>query len=81
MTESEILEGLTSVLKDVLDHDDVHLTMDTTAADVEGWDSLAQIRIMLAVEQKFGLRFNTAEIATLPNVGALVALISRKLNG
>ncbi len=81
MTESEILEGLTSVLKDVLDHDDVHLTMDTTAADVEGWDSLAQIRIMLGVEQKFAVHFNTAEISTLPNVGALVALISRKVAG
>jgi acyl carrier protein len=78
VTQDEILVGLTEVLRDVLDQEDIVLARTTTAKDVEGWDSLAQIRIMLATETRFGLRFDTSEMAGLPNVGALVDLIVRK---
>lgn len=78
MTSDEILAGLVDVLRDELDRDDIELSYSTTAKDVDGWDSLSQIRIMLATEKKFGVRFETSEMPFLPNVGALVDLIARK---
>jgi acyl carrier protein len=80
MTEAEILSGLAEVLEDVLDLEDVKLANETTAKEIEGWDSLAQIRILLATEEKFKVSFDTSEMGSLPNVGALAKLILRKLN-
>jgi acyl carrier protein len=69
---------LSELLGDVLDDDDVVLAPETTARDVAGWDSLANVRFMLAVEQAFKVRFAAAESAHLKNVGELVALIRAK---
>lgn len=80
MTDVEILSGLSEIMEDVLDLENVHLTPDMTAKDVEGWDSLAQIRILLATEEKFKVSFDTSEMGSLPNVGALAELIRRKMN-
>jgi acyl carrier protein len=79
MNHDDILAQLTDILRNVLDKDDITLTRATTANEIDGWDSLAQVRIVLAAEKKFGLRFNTSEMGPLPNVGALVDLIARKL--
>ncbi len=79
MTEYEILRGLAEVLEDVLDLENVSLKPETTAKEIEGWDSLAQILIMLATEEKFKVSFDTSEMGALPNVGALATLIGRKL--
>jgi len=49
-----------------------------TAADVEGWDSMGNVRLFLAIEQEFGLRFAASEIGAIKNVGELVAAIERK---
>jgi acyl carrier protein len=50
----------------------------TRAADVPGWDSLANVELMVEIEQAFGIRFRTGEVASLANVGDLVTLISRR---
>ena len=76
---SEILDQLTAIVREQLDDDDIILSPETLASDVDGWDSLAHVRIMVAAEEEFGLRFETAEIASLKNVGALVELISKHL--
>jgi acyl carrier protein len=61
------------------DENDVKIDMDTTADQIEGWDSFNHINVVVATEQYFGLKFKTAEVETLRNVGELVALIDHKL--
>lgn len=75
MDDAAIFDRLTDLLRDVLDDDDIVLTAETTARDVPGWDSLANVRFILAAEQAFKVRFAAAESARLKNVGELVALI------
>jgi acyl carrier protein len=77
--KDQVLETITATIRDELDDDSIVLGLDTEAADVEGWDSLAHVRIMIAVEQRFGIHFSTNEITSLKNVGALVDLIQSKL--
>jgi acyl carrier protein len=77
--ESEILQRVEEVVADQLDRNDVALSMNTVAATVDGWDSLAHVRIMIAVEEEFAVRFDMSEITSLTNVGDLVRLIEAKL--
>lgn len=78
MTEAAIISELTPLFQDVLDNPGLRLSPDTQAADVPGWDSVAHITLVVAIEQKFGVHFNTAEIEELRNVGDLAKLISTK---
>ena len=78
MTKDEILTQLNDVFIDVMDLDEIHLSEETTAADVDEWDSLSHFRLMIAVERKFGLRFSGSEISGLQKVGDLVDLIIKK---
>ncbi len=71
-------QTLTSVFHDVFDDDTIVVTPELTAADVDEWDSLRHIRLVAAVEKKFGLSFSAAEIGRLQNVGQLVSLIESK---
>jgi acyl carrier protein len=77
----ETLEALQSVFRDCFDNDALVLTPQTTAADVPGWDSLRHVLLMVAVEQRFGVRFGTQELADLKSVGDLLELIETKRKG
>lgn len=79
MTEDEIYATLTDVMRDVFDDDDLVIGPETTADDVSGWDSQAHVMLIVATEQRFGVRFRTAEFESLHNVGEFVALIGSKL--
>ncbi|MBS0333968.1 MAG: acyl carrier protein [Proteobacteria bacterium] len=79
MDDAGVLEKLTELLQDVLDDDDIVLRPETTARDVPGWDSLANVRFILAVSQAFNVRFAAAESARLKNVGELVALVRSRI--
>ena len=79
MTKSEIQKNLTSAFHDVFDDEDIVLSSDLTAQDVQEWDSLAHVRLMLTVEREFKVKFSAAEIANLKNVGELIDLIESKL--
>jgi acyl carrier protein len=79
MTPSGTLEQVAAIVADTLGLDAVTLTPSTTAADVEGWDSLANVQIIVAIEKKFGMRFRTGDIATIRNVGELVARIDARI--
>jgi acyl carrier protein len=74
-----VLDRLNRVFRDALENDLIMLNPNTTAADIEEWDSLSHVRIVLAVEQEFKLRLKAGEISGLENVGAFVALLERKL--
>jgi acyl carrier protein len=78
LESSAIYAKLVEVVHDVFDDDTIVLTPELTADQVDGWDSLAHIRLMLAVEKAFGIRIAAAEVGKLKNVGELVALIHAK---
>lgn len=79
MDKAEVLSQVREILADVLDLPDLAVTEQTTAEDVEGWDSFNHINIVVAIESKFGIKFHTAEVEELRNVGDLVELVEKKL--
>ena len=79
MTQGDLYAALADVMRDVFDEDDIVIGPDTTAHDVPGWDSQAHVTLIVAAEQRFGVRFRTAEFESLRNVGDFVNLIEAKL--
>ncbi|HWL82827.1 MAG TPA: acyl carrier protein [Roseomonas sp.] len=79
MTESEIYAALTEVFQEVFDDDDIALHPETKADDIPGWDSQAHVNLVVAAEMRFGVRFRTAELESLHDVGDFVKLIAGKL--
>jgi acyl carrier protein len=79
MSPDAILAKLSEVFRDVLDDDGIELTRSTSAKDVAGWDSLSHVRLVVAVEQELGIRFDAAEISGLANVGEFADVIAKKL--
>ena len=77
MSSDEILEELSEVFEQVLG-DRVELREETTASDVDGWDSVAHVMLILATERQFGIKFESSEIANAANVGEFVQLIEAK---
>ncbi|WP_051971401.1 acyl carrier protein [Massilia sp. 9096] len=73
-----IYATLSEILRDTFDNDDLVATPTMTAAQVEGWDSMGNVRLFLSIEQEFGVRFNASEIGGIKNVGELVALLQQK---
>jgi acyl carrier protein len=80
MNKGEILKTVNNVFIDVLDDENIMLTYETTANDVEEWDSLNHIQLVVAIEKQFGIRFNSREIQSWNNVGELINTISNKIN-
>jgi acyl carrier protein len=77
--QSAILNDLTDIFREVLDDPTLELRSDSTAEDVPNWDSMNHIIIVVEVERHFGIKFQTAEMEELRNVGELVLLIERRL--
>ena len=75
----EIFEGLNEVFSDVFD-EEITVTDSTTADDIEDWDSLEHINLIVAVENKFGIKFNIGEVNKMKNVGEMVDIIIGRLN-
>jgi len=78
MDEPQIYARLTQIFEDVFDEDSIKVTPELTAKDVDGWDSLTHIRLILTIEKAFKIKFSTSEIGKLENVGELVALIKAR---
>jgi len=78
METQQILEQLSLIFIDILDNESIQLTESTSAAVIEEWDSLTNVQIIVAVEKHFKIRFTTAEIQKLNNVGDLCSLIKTK---
>ncbi len=81
MTDGEIYEQLTEIIRDVLMNFDLVLRPDLTANEVEGWNSYKMIEIIVAVESHFGLKVKSKELDNLENVGDLVTLIRNAKSG
>ncbi len=79
MDRQDILQGVETAVREVLNDPSVTLDERTEALDVNGWDSLHHVRIILAVESHFGVRFEMDEIQDLADVGALIDLVAKHL--
>ena len=79
MERSEILAKVEEIFREELELDDLVLTDETTAEDVEGWDSLSHIQLVAAMEEAFGIEFKSREILSWDNVGDLIDSIQKKV--
>lgn len=79
MSREEIVNRLQVIFRDVFDDEDIFLTDETNTEEIEDWDSLAQIRLVVAIEKSFGIKFSFGELADLKNVGEIVDCIQNKL--
>ncbi len=77
MTREEIFAQLTEIFQDVFDDDEIVLTDETTADDIEDWDSLEQINLLVAIEKQFKIKFQLADVSNLENVGAMADLVAK----
>jgi acyl carrier protein len=69
---------LQQIMRDLFRNQSIVIDDNSTAADIEGWDSLNNIKLMIQVERKFGFRFKTSEVAGFRNVGELLKVIERR---
>lgn len=76
---ADIFDRLTPIFRDVFDNKDVVAVPTLTADQVKGWDSLTFIRLLVALEEDFGIEFVAGEVSKLKNVGELAALIEAKV--
>jgi acyl carrier protein len=80
MTEGrDMIAEITDIFRVVFGDDTIQLNRSTTAADIEQWDSLTHIEMIVAVEKQFGIRFTSRDLEKLENVGDLAGLIKSKL--
>lgn len=79
MESSEVYNKLNGLFRSVFDDDEIVVSPELTANDVDGWDSLRHVRLMLTVERAFGVKFSAYEVNKLRNVGQLAKLIQDKL--
>ena len=79
MQKEEIYERLNGVFRDVFDDEGIEVNENTTSADIEDWDSLEHINLIVAVENEFGIKFNMGEVTTMKNVGEMVEIIASRI--
>lgn len=79
MTHEEIMEKVTAIFRDVFDDDALVITDSTNSSDIEDWDSLEHITLVVSMEKEFNLKFDLKEVNALANVGEMVDLIASKL--
>lgn len=79
MSMEEIFEGLNEVFRDVFDDEDITVNENTTSNDIEDWDSLEHINLIVAVEKKFGMKFSMGEVTTMKNVGEMAEIIKSRV--
>lgn len=78
MERNEVLDRVQEVFRDVLDNEDIVLSDETTADDIEEWDSLSHIQLIVAVEKAFHVKFTSKEILSWKNIGEMVDCILAK---
>ncbi len=74
---NEIYERLNTIFRDFFDDDEIELTPETIADDIDDWDSLNHITLMSAVEEEFGIRFTMGQVSGMKNVGEMAEIIAR----
>ena len=78
MDAKELKKRLTEVFRDVFDDDSIVITADTTADDIEDWDSIEHITLIGAVEDEFGMKFKMGEVSGMNNVGDMLKIVMER---
>jgi acyl carrier protein len=78
MTREAIFERANKVFRDIFDDDSITVCDETTADDIEDWDSLEHINLILALEEEFGMKFSMGEVTAMKNVGEAVNILLAK---
>jgi acyl carrier protein len=79
MTKQEVMNRLQEVFRDVFDDDTIEINENTTANDIEDWDSLEHITLIGAVEKTFKMRFKMKEVSSMKNVGEMAEIILERI--
>ena len=78
VSRADVMDRVTSIVSDILGVSGLRLTDETTARDVQGWDSLTHVQIIIAVESEYGFRFSFSEASQLENVGQFIDAVYAK---
>jgi len=78
MEKNQILEEVQEIFREVLDNEEIVLANETTADDIEEWDSLTHIQLIVAIEKHFKIKFTSKEILSWQNVGEMIDCIAAK---
>ena len=79
MENAHLYSRLTSIFREVFDDDTIVLTPNTTAADIQDWDSAAHVGLIVSIEERMNVKFKSSELEALHNVGSLVGILEYKL--
>ena len=79
MTREEVFEKITRIFREEFDDDSLIIVDETNAEDIEDWDSLAHVELVMTMEKEFNMKFNIKEVGKLKNVGEMADLILSKL--
>mgnify|MGYP006329350215 CR=1 FL=1 len=79
MTREAVFEKLNEIFRNNFDDDDIELADETSSADIDDWDSLEQINLVVAIQDAFNVKFNIDEVNSMKNVGEMVDFILEKL--
>ena len=79
MSREEVFAALDEVFQDEFDDETIHVTDATVADDIDGWDSLEHIDLIIAVERRFGIKFTMGEVNGMKNVGEMADIILRRM--
>ena len=79
MDRSEVMQKQTQILRDIFGDPNLVVTEDTSANDVDGWDSIAHMQVISTLEKEFKVRFALGELQSLKNVGEMANLILKKI--
>lgn len=79
MSREEVLNKVNEIFIDAFDRENIVIGFDTTASDVEGWDSLMQMNLIEMIEDEFNMRFDMDEVVGMENVGAMIDIIMSRI--
>ena len=80
MSRQEIMNAVQDIFRDVFDDEELMITDETNADDIEDWDSFEHISLVIAMESEFSMKFDIKEVNKLQNVGQMIDLIKRKMD-
>ncbi len=80
MTREEVFERLNKIFRDVFDDEEICVGDSTTSEDIEDWDSLEYINLIVAIQERFHIKFDIEEVSTIKNVGEMADIILRLVN-
>lgn len=79
MSKKEILSKVNEIFVDAFDNEDLVIGFETTASDIEGWDSIMQVNLIEMIEDEFHIRFSMEEVVDMADVGAMIDIIISRI--